>query len=184
MVEEGNTGIKEIIDKAEISLVLDTYDDIFSDFDPRPYGERALSSDFLDEAKKAARDKRKGIELRFLIPKRVRNAAAEELIKQRLRNHFKRHYKILREEFAKRNRQSVILIIVGAIIGAADALLLSSVNGPNEIFKGATEIILTPASWYTIWTGLDHLLFKPKDDLADREFYKHMVDAEITFTSY
>lgn len=57
MVEEGNTGIKEIIDKAEISLVLDTYDDIFSDFDPRPYGERALSSDFLDEAKKAARDK-------------------------------------------------------------------------------------------------------------------------------
>ena len=33
-----------------VSLWLDTYEDIFSDFDPRPYGQRALSEDFVAEA--------------------------------------------------------------------------------------------------------------------------------------
>ncbi|MBI2151367.1 hypothetical protein HYU21_01420, partial [Candidatus Woesearchaeota archaeon] len=33
--------------EGNISLVLDSYDDIFSDFDPRDYSEKALSEDFL-----------------------------------------------------------------------------------------------------------------------------------------
>ncbi len=77
-------GIKKetLLKASEISIILDTYDDIFSDFDPRPYSERALSDDFLIEANKASRDKASGqIELIFLIPQKMRNIESENLIK-------------------------------------------------------------------------------------------------------
>ena len=35
--------------EGNVSLVLESYNDIFSDFDPRNYSERALSDDFLIE---------------------------------------------------------------------------------------------------------------------------------------
>ena len=44
-----------------ISLILESYTDIFSDFDPRPYDQRTLSDDFLLECKKAVRRKNKTI---------------------------------------------------------------------------------------------------------------------------
>jgi len=34
---------KKLLQLSEISLIIDTYDDIFSDFDPRPYSQRALA---------------------------------------------------------------------------------------------------------------------------------------------
>ena len=40
---------EKLLQQSEISLLLDSYDDIFSDFDPRPYNQRALSQDFLAE---------------------------------------------------------------------------------------------------------------------------------------
>ena len=41
---------------AEVSILLDSYDDIFSDFDPSEYSERALSDDFCIQAKKHSRN--------------------------------------------------------------------------------------------------------------------------------
>ncbi len=64
---------KEKIREANISLIIDDYEDIFSDFDPRDYIERAISDDFIQECKRSARDKLKGIELRILVPKDKRN---------------------------------------------------------------------------------------------------------------
>ena len=37
-----------------ISLWIDSYDDIFSDFDPRPFSARNISDDFLYEVKKTS----------------------------------------------------------------------------------------------------------------------------------
>ena len=70
--------------EGNISLVLDSYNDIFSDFDPRDYSEKALSEDFLSECKRAARDKENHIELRLLIPIKKRNSTHENKIRKRL----------------------------------------------------------------------------------------------------
>jgi hypothetical protein len=43
---------KEIPDVFEISIWLDSYNDIFSDFDSRPFSERTVSDDFLSEVRK------------------------------------------------------------------------------------------------------------------------------------
>lgn len=180
---DSGTGIKELISKAEISLALDTYDDIFSDFDPRPYDVRALSEDFLTEAKRAAREKGSGIELRFLIPGAQRHLQSEELIKRKLKSHFRKHYRQLRAEFARRNKQALAIFGVGVLIGLIDALLLSS-GWFNTIARDAIEITMTPASWYTIWTGLDRLFIKPKEEAANEAFYRKMAGASIVFASY
>ena len=37
-----------LLELAEISILLDSYDDIFSDFDPSPYSERTLSDDYFN----------------------------------------------------------------------------------------------------------------------------------------
>ena len=42
--------------KIVVSLWLDNYDNIFSDFDPRSYAHRELSDDFLIEAKKVTHE--------------------------------------------------------------------------------------------------------------------------------
>ena len=81
--------LKTLLDKAHISLILDGYDALFSDFDPRPYPERAISDDFLVEAKRAIREAEPGtLEMRFLIPKHLKNAHEEEIIRDRLHHYF------------------------------------------------------------------------------------------------
>ena len=42
----------------DISIWLETYDDIFSDFDPKAYSERVLSDDFLVEIRKVSYEKK------------------------------------------------------------------------------------------------------------------------------
>ncbi len=181
---ESESKIKSILDKTEISLVLDTYDDIFSDFDPRPYNERALSEDFLTAAKRAARGRgEEGIELHLLIPKTARNAAHEELIKQRLKEHFKKHYRVLRKEYADHRKHAMLLVFVGVVIGVVDAVVLSTIY-QSGILADLVGIVLTPASWYSVWTGFDHLVSRPKEDVAEEAFYRKLRDTQISFTPY
>src|SRR3989344_3570875 len=81
---------KEILNESEISIILDTYDDIFSDFDPRAFMVREISDDFIQEAKKAIKQKAPGrIELKFLVPAHQRSFQDEALIKKRIRDHFR-----------------------------------------------------------------------------------------------
>ncbi|MDE1870293.1 MAG: hypothetical protein KGH71_04900 [Candidatus Micrarchaeota archaeon] len=175
--------IKQAIDKAEISIILDAYEDIFSDFDPRPFSERALSEDFLVEARKRTRDKKIGIELHFLIPGRIRDATSEALITNRLRDHFKRQHRKINEEFSRKNRFAIALMAFGLIVGLAAALLISFAN-LGMVGDNTVGIVFTIVSWYSIWTGLDRLLFKSHDETADREFFRKMASAKIIFTPY
>src|SRR3989338_7521089 len=86
-------------ERAEIYLRLEQYSDIFSDFDMRPFGRRALSIDFLEELKRAATDADQGgIELMLHIPEKDRNESEEEVIKERLAVHFKKHFHLLSAE--------------------------------------------------------------------------------------
>ena len=72
---------KRILELSEISVALDSYDDIFSDFDPRDYSKRGLSEDFINEVKKASRAKPTGgLELKILIPENLRNKSHEHVI--------------------------------------------------------------------------------------------------------
>ena len=174
---------KEILDESEISLVLDTYDDIFSDFDPRHFSTRALSQDFLLEAKRASRDKDGGIELRFLIPVGERNVMHESLIKQRLKEHFVKHNLNLLNDIRNFRKKAGLLIAVGACLGLIDVGLVNFIN-MGDLAKSAVEIILQPASWFNIWVGIEHLMFLPDNMAEEEKFYRKMAHAHISFAPY
>lgn len=173
----------ELLKNAEISLWLDTYDDIFSDFDPRPFSQRALSDDFLFEAKKASKDKSLGeFELKFLIPQDLRNPADEKLIKSRLKEHFRRHSEEKRKEYKGLIKQGVIFSIIGFILMILATIIITYYEDHSIYFKFLI-VLLEPAGWFLFWEGLNLSIFESKHKKPEYEFYQKMENCEISFQS-
>ena len=166
----------------EISILLDTYDDVFSDFDPRPYARRALSDDFLQEAKKAALDKNETIELRFLIPHRARRTELESMIRQRLHEHFKRHHELLLLEMRKTRQQGLLMIFLGILTIALASYV--SFQASESFFMHFLLVVLEPAGWFTAWTGMEELYAISRKTNPELSFYAKMTRAVIVFTGY
>jgi hypothetical protein len=166
-----------------ISLKLANYDDIFSDFDPRPYSERALSVDFLGEAKRASIDKPSGeIELRLMVPKKSRNLKIEEVIKKRLRSHFERHAKKIKLQNKKILRNGSIFTASGIGIMLIATFTLFGYSQSN-IFTHFLTILFEPAGWFLFWEGLDQVVFESKKTNPELEFYQKMTNSDINFIS-
>jgi hypothetical protein len=174
---------KKLLRMSEISLILDTYDDIFSDFDPRPFSERAMSDDFLLEAKKASKDLPSGkIELKFLIPQKERDPSQENVIRKRLREHFIRHHQRLEQEVRKLKIKASINAISG-ILMIMLATFLSTITNKG-LWVHLLIVILEPAGWFTAWTGLEHYGFAREERNEELIFYHKMMQAEIIFLPY
>ena len=168
---------------SEISLMLDTYDDIFSDFDPRPFSQRSLSVDFLDEIKRASRDKVSGeIELRFLIPQNLRDNKLEDQINKRLKDHFKRHYAMLEKETKKTISQGISIAALGFAFMFLGILINYRVSA--ELTRIILTTLLEPSGWFMMFFGFDTAFYGMRQKQPEVEFYKKMSKAEITFVSY
>jgi len=184
---------------SEISLHIDSYDDIFSDFDPRSYSSRSLSDDFLTEIKHASKDKTQGvIELKFLLPKKERNFKQEDFIIKRLRAHFKRHFEMISKEVQKEKRLGLSMVILGFTLGVLAAVVLH--QGVEEIDNAmffantlgwlaiilptVVLVMLEPASWFLIWEGFNKIVFDWQDKKADYDFYEKMTKCEIIFEEF
>lgn len=172
--------VDSLMKEGNISLILDSYDDIFSDFDPRPFESRALSDDFLLECKKATVDKDNEIELRFLIPIDERNIEDEIKIKKRLRAHFQKHYFEKHREIRKIKVHGILWFIVGAIIMFIGTFLYKMEGYLfNFLF-----ILSEPAGWFFFWEGLSKIFIHSKAKAPDYIFYRKMTNASIIFTEY
>lgn len=166
--------------EGNISLVLDSYEDIFSDFDPRHYSNRALSDDFLLECKKAAVVKVDNPELRLLISKNRRSYLDEIKIKKRLKEYFHKHFKEQKLEIRKIKKEGVFWFIAGTIMMMLSMFLLSR---QGFLFK-FLMIMSEPASWFFFWEGLSKFFITPKNKMPDYEFYRKMSGSEIIFNDY
>ncbi len=175
---------EEFFRYGNISLILDSYDDLFSDFDPRGYEERALSEDFLSECKRASRDKpedSKELELRLLVPGNKRNEQIEETIKKRLHSHFTKHHHERQAEKRKIREEGALWILIGTLL----TLIASSLLDKNKSFIiNIFFVILEPAGWFSFWTGLDRLYSSREEKIPDLIFYKKMSKSKISFFSY
>ncbi|PIU89068.1 hypothetical protein COS64_01825 [archaeon CG06_land_8_20_14_3_00_37_11] len=177
-----NYGKKIIHDMSQISMMLDNYDDIFSDFDSREYSQKLLSDDFLIEAKKVSVETISGsFELRLLIPSEERDEELENVIKKRLRENFKHQYKKLIKEHQELTVKGTLFIITGVII----MLITAALNYfENNFIITFLFIIGQPAGWFFFWEGLGLLMFKPKLLKNELIFYRKMARCEIKFIEY
>ncbi len=175
--------VKELLQKSEISLWLDHYDDIFSDFDPRPYSQRGISDDFLKEARKAVREVKPGVlELRFLVPGNHRRADHEAMIRKRLREHFKKHADLLHNEQKGMRRKGAIVSVMGFLL----LIIAATIEHyhKDSFLWSLVAIAMEPAGWFSIWMGLDYIISKSKEKVSEKEFYRNMAKAEIKFDAY
>jgi len=174
---------KGAFEKAEISIGLDEYDDIFSDFDPRAYLVRALSHDFLDEAKRAVlgRDEEK-LELRFIVPENKRDQKLEWVIRKRLHNHFIKHSQMLRQELSKSKKKSLLLAFGGMIVMFLASLV--AIMDSGNVFQKFIFVLLEPTGWFMVWFGLDKLFYLSEHKKSEYAFYEKMSKCEIFFTGH
>jgi hypothetical protein len=171
-----------ILRQGNISLILDSYDDLFSDFDPRPYNDRALSDDFLIECKRATRDlpESEELELRLLVPKNKREIDDEIRIKKRLRSHFQKHAHRKQTELNSMKREGLLWFFAGSMF-IVFAVFLS--EQPGLLFK-ILFIMFEPAGWFTLWNGLQKMFLDTKEKMPEFQFYQKMAKMQITFYSY
>lgn len=154
-MEEAKRRIKDI---KEISIAIDTWDDIFSDFDPRPLSERALSEDFIAELKKRYRETRRGS---FLVtiyaPISLKDEEQEKAVIQRLKRHF-RHRSAQRQRELNRIRRRGVTFVVFGICSLGFLTLITYYQLFSELAIELLGIIFMPLGWFGIWEGFSKIV--------------------------
>ncbi len=174
---------QKLLRMSEIGIWVEDYEHIFSDFDSRPYSQRALSDDFLREAKKASMEKISGvIELKFLLPEARRNPAHEAMVKKRLRDHFKKHHDLLKAETAGIKKRGGFLALVGITMMFAATSVYEL--GVESFLYRLLFVLLEPGGWFAVWFGLDQIFYTAKEKKPDLDFYEKMSKCNISFMSY
>ncbi len=167
----------------EISIWVDTYDDVFSDFDSRPYDNRELSDDFLTEVRKMVRSNAPGkVELKFHLMEDQRDEYTEMIIVSNLRTHFQDFAKIIEDEMTRVSRKGFILTTVGFVFGLF--LVYLGTLGGHSVLLNSVHVVLEPLTWFMIWTGLDHIFQNSRKDKPTLDFNLKMANAEISFSSF
>ncbi|MFN3909920.1 MAG: hypothetical protein ACK4J0_01650 [Candidatus Anstonellaceae archaeon] len=167
----------------QLGLWLDNYDDIFSDFDPRPYSKRQLSDDFLIEIKKRVKESPKGeYELAFYIQKEKREQKTESLIKKRLKDYFDFELKNMEEKVKEKDRKWGFYFITGLFILFLSAFFSSEFQKEKILVLFANLIL--PVGWFSVWSALDYFLNQKKDEVEKLAFFQKMKNCNYRFEDF
>jgi hypothetical protein len=171
-----------IINSARLSIWLDTYDDIFSDFDSRDYQQRALSDDFIHEARKMVKEKPDGqVELKLLMPEELRNENTEEIIAKSVHRQFSHFAQVIKTEMKNIRLQGFLMCATGFILMIVAAYLTTLIN--KIFYISALQVIIEPAGWFLVWTGFDHIFNSFRKRSPEYIFNKKMAESDIIFLS-
>lgn len=167
----------------EITIRLDTYEDIFSDFDPRPYSGRELSDDFLKEIQRRyMEDKHGRFEIHFTIPSSERDTKEEALIKKRLREHFAFMRQREVEAIASTRQMGYIYIISGAVVLLGNVFALFALE-ESSVFYQIISVLMVPAGWYGMYTGMGKVIDEPALSVEKKKLYDKFERANYIFMS-
>jgi hypothetical protein len=73
------------------------------------------------------------------------------------------------------------MILIGAILGVS-AVFLQDL-GESFIFK-FFMVLIEPASWFSIWEGMNQIFFENQHLKREFEFYNKLERVQINFVSY
>jgi len=168
---------QRIQDIKEISLAIDTWDDIFSDFDPRPLNERTLSEDFIAELRKRYREKLKG---KYLItiyaPSSLEDAKTEKVVFQRLKHYF-RHRAMSKKREVVRIRIRGIIFVTFGIMFLSFLTLTTYYKFFGDLAIEILGIILMPLGWFGIWEGFSKIVDTSFGIIQDQMLFEKLSKA-------
>jgi hypothetical protein len=180
--EQGQIPQISFVEIRDISIAIDSYDDIFSDFDPREFSKREVSDDLLKELRRRHIEARSGkFEVRFILTADMRDPKLEATIKKRLREHFERRLKELEEELHSRRWRGKMYIAFGALFLLLQAYYTAFIA--DVLSSELLAIILVPAGWFGMFTGIEKLLEDPDRFGEQKRLNEKLMHANYIFLS-
>ena len=168
--------------KNVVQLTLDSYQDLFSDFDPRPYSERGLSDDFLHELKSAVGEVSfEEFEMIFSLPAKERNPELEKTIVERLHVYFKKREMVLLKEKRDFVKSGIWLTAAGLLLMCGSIFLVWYEE--NNRMLSLLRVMLEPAGWFMTWYGLDRVFYLSRKNHHALCFYQKAMKGKIIFVN-
>lgn len=166
----------------ELSLWLDHYNDIYSNFDSRNYAKRRISEDFLYELKNILKQREeKESMLVFYLPEKRRSPVDESMISGSLRQYFKKQFQLQQAHCRKKLKRGLLFLFTGMLIITGNILAIYYIR--NSFFPTALRLLLEPAGWFFLWTSLEFLFGDYRELMNERSFYKELSEIKIEFKS-
>lgn len=164
-----------------ISIAIDTYDDIFSDFDPRDILERDLSEDFIKELARRHRQGPKGkFDVVIVAPKTIEDQAIEKKIAARLNRYFHQKHLRYKKAIDELRIRGAVYIAVGMLLLIA-LTLLAYFGKMDRLTLELVGIIFMPLGWFGIWEGFSKIVDIPFRLGSDALVYKGLSKASYKF---
>ncbi|MBN3039927.1 MAG: hypothetical protein JW867_02245 [Candidatus Omnitrophica bacterium] len=173
---------QRIKDLKEISLVIDSWDDVFSDFDPRPLNERTVSGDFVEELKKRYRETQRGtFIINIYAPVFLKNVESERMVTQRLKRHFRYVFMQKKRNIIRRRVRGLIFIFVG--ISSLTFLTLATYHKfLSKLSLEMISILLMPLGWFGFWEGLSKLVDTSPAFIHEEKLFEKLSKANYRFS--
>jgi len=164
----------------ELSLWLDTYDDIYSDFDSRNYLKRRISEDFIDELRMSLKYRKDQPDaLILMLPGSQRHADIEKEITISIREQIKERLNMLLEKVRNILVRGLLLLCAGLFLMGISAFV--TLKNPGGYLPLLLRISLEPASWFMLWTGLDLLIYDYRKTRKEKLFYDILTSMKVHF---
>ncbi|MFN6039097.1 MAG: hypothetical protein ACK452_11570 [Bacteroidota bacterium] len=168
--------------KHNISIWLDSYDDIFSDFDSRELSERNISDDFIDEIRKQYSENEIQVqEIKLIIDLPMRNSEIEKVITNRLHNFFKNNNVRLQGEWLRSRKMGAVILLCGFALLLVAGYISKFQSG--NFFVRILFVITEPSGWYFAWTGLEKLFSAFSGTSITLLFFQSLAKAKVVFSS-
>lgn len=165
----------------DISLWVDCYDDLFSDFDLRPFTSRNISDDFLREVKKLSHESDLHVDnLVLYLPKNIRDKDSEAIITRRLHNHFTKNLHFFKKKRKAESKRDLLLSLLGLSMMLTAGYISSS--GSRNIWIHVLLVVFEPAGWFLVWINLEHLINSSRREKPELEFYLKLSKCKIFFS--
>jgi hypothetical protein len=141
-----------------ISIAIDTYDDIFSDFDPRDISQRDLSEDFIIELTHRHRQTQKGkFDVVLVGPKTIEDPQLEKKIVSRLNKYF--HQKYLRYiKSINEIRTRGLMYVAFGMFMLFGLTYLTYFMKLDKMTLELIGIVFIPLGWFGIWEGFSKIV--------------------------
>ena len=168
-------------DIREMAVVIDTWNDIFSDFDPSPLSIRTVSNDFVEELHKRYTETKTGtLVIKFYAPHNLESKESERMVQQRLKKHFNYLALVAKRELFRIRWRGILFIIVG-VVALSFLTLATYFSLFSEIAIEIIAIILMPLGWFGIWEGFSKLVDTSPTPKRNFAFYNKLAKATYKF---
>ncbi len=163
-----------------INIAIDSYDEIFSDFDISPYSGRSISLDFKEALESKNIDSTIKTRITLSIPKKERDTKKEQIIIKRINTFFIKKYEAYSKLINLRRFNGLKFILMGFFFVTLTFIFETFFT---DLFPMYVANIIMILGWFGVWTGIEKILDVPYELITKKEMYNVFSKSKIKFVN-